>query len=123
MRRRTLLRLAAGALASGSLAAHARGPRPRTAPAFVLVHGFKFHPEEPAADPHRSLFALRPSGGRRVRSWPEGLGFREDAGESGLCVGFAWPASAPMLGSLLSTGRTGLTTSPGAITLGTTRRC
>jgi pimeloyl-ACP methyl ester carboxylesterase len=39
MRRRTLLRLAAGALASGSIAAHARSPRPRTAMAFVLVHG------------------------------------------------------------------------------------
>jgi hypothetical protein len=78
------------------------------APVVVLVHGFKFHPDEPAADPHRSLFALAPAGGgRRVRSWPEGLGFRDDAGGSGLCVGFAWPASAPMLGSLVSTGRSG----------------
>ncbi len=39
MRRRTLLHLAAGALAGGSIAAQARGPRPRTAAAFVLVHG------------------------------------------------------------------------------------
>ena len=78
------------------------------APVVVLVHGFKFHPDVPGADPHRSLFALRPAGdGRRIRSWPEGLGFRDDAGESGLCVGFAWPASAPMLGSLVTTGRTG----------------
>ena len=78
------------------------------APVVVLVHGFKFHPDVPGADPHRSLFALRPAGdGRRIRSWPEGLGFRDDAGESGLCVGFAWPASAPMLGSLVATGRTG----------------
>ena len=78
------------------------------APVVVLVHGFKFHPDVPGADPHRSLFALRPAGdGRRIRSWPEGLGFRDDGGESGLCVGFAWPASAPMLGSLVTTGRTG----------------
>jgi hypothetical protein len=77
------------------------------APVVVLVHGYKFHPDEPAADPHRSLFAPTTAGGRRVRSWPEGLGFRDDAGESGLCVGFAWPASAPMLASLVATGRTG----------------
>ena len=78
------------------------------APVVILVHGFKFHPDEPAADPHRSLFALSPAGGgRRIRSWPEGLGFRADAGETGLCVGFAWPASAPIFGSLLATGRTG----------------
>ncbi len=79
---------------------------PGTAPVVVLIHGFKFHPEQPAADPHRSLFALSPPrDGRRVRSWPEGLGFRDDAGETGLCVGFGWPASAPMLGSLAATGR------------------
>jgi pimeloyl-ACP methyl ester carboxylesterase len=78
------------------------------APIVVLVHGYKFHPERPDADPHRSLFSLRPEGDRRrIRSWPEGLGFAEDAGESGLCVGFAWPASAPHLESLWRTGRTG----------------
>ncbi len=81
---------------------------PPQAPVVVMVHGFKFHPDDPASDPHRSLFALDAAGGgRRVRSWPEGLGFAEDAGDSGLCVGFAWPASAPLLGSLLTRGRTG----------------
>jgi hypothetical protein len=101
--------LAAAAPGEGLEAGLRRRLGAHSGPVVVLVHGFKFHPEEPAADPHRSLFAPGPAGGggRRIRSWPEGLGFRDDAGESGLCVGFAWPASAPMLGSLLATGRTG----------------
>jgi hypothetical protein len=81
---------------------------PPGAPIVILVHGYRFHPGEPGADPHRSLFSLRPEGdARRIRSWTEGLGFAEDHGETGLCVGFAWPASAPHLASLLRTGRTG----------------
>jgi hypothetical protein len=78
------------------------------APVVVLVHGYKFHPDRRDSDPHRSLFAFRPERvGRRIRSWPEGLGFADDAGASGLCVGFAWPASAPHLPSLVASGRTG----------------
>jgi hypothetical protein len=78
------------------------------APVVVLVHGYRWHPGEPGADPHRSLFALGAAeGDRRVRSWPEGLGFADDGGESGLCIGFAWPASAPHLRSLLASGRNG----------------
>ena len=73
----------------------------------VLIHGYKFHPDAPEADPHRSLFSHRPEGDWRIRSWPEGLGFAEDDGETGLCIGFAWPASAPHLASLVATGRNG----------------
>lgn len=84
---------------------------PAGAPVVVLVHGFNFHPGGRAdCDPHCTLFAAEPGaalGDPRVRSWPEGLGFLDDQGESGLCVGFAWPASAPFLGSLVTRGRTG----------------
>ena len=60
------------------------------------------------ADPHRSLFAFRPAADHwKIRSWPRGLGLAEDAGETGLGVGFAWPASASHLASLLARGRTG----------------
>ena len=75
----------------------------------MLVHGFKFHPDVPDADPHRSLFALRPAGdGRRIRSWPEGLGFarrrrRERASASASPGRPARRCSA----SLVTTGRTG----------------
>lgn len=77
------------------------------APVVVLVHGWKFHPGHPETDPHRSLYAFRPDPDRRIRSWPQGLGIADDAGESGLAIGFAWPASAPHLPSLLGSGRTG----------------
>ena len=81
---------------------------PPTAPIVVLIHGFKFHPDLAHADPHRSLFALDTArDDRKVRSWPEGLGFRADEGETGLCIGLAWPASAPVLASLVTTGRNG----------------
>jgi hypothetical protein len=88
---------------------------PERAPIVVLIHGYKFDPEVPARhpssetiDPHRSLFAFRPA--RRcwkVRSWPRGLGFRPQGRAEGLCIGFAWPARAAHIPSLLSTGRTG----------------
>ena len=94
-----------GNLAAGLGAALARVPAGQ--PVVVLVHGWKFHPGMPGADPHRSLFAFRPAADRRVRSWPAGLGIAEDAGESGLAIGFGWPAAAPHLPSLLRSGRTG----------------
>ena len=88
----------------------------RKAPVVVLIHGYKFHPGLPDADPHRSLFAFRPEEASwKIRSWPEGLGFADDGGETGLCIGFAWPASAGHLASLVTTGRNGFagsTTAP-----------
>ena len=78
------------------------------APLVVLVHGYKFHPDRPGTDPHRSLFACRPSNDDwRIRSWPEGLGIADDAGETGLAIGFAWPASAPHVATLIRQRRTG----------------
>jgi hypothetical protein len=101
------LRAADGADPEAALVRHLAA-LPAHGPVVVLVHGFKFHPDRPDADPHRSLFAFRPASTCwKIRSWPEGLGFADDAGETGLCVGFAWPASAPLLRSLLTTGRSG----------------
>ena len=91
-----------------SLARAAQGAGRTGAPLIVLIHGYRFHPGEPEADPHRSLFAMKPEpGDRRIRSWPQGLGFADDAGETGLCIGFGWPASAPHLESLRACGRNG----------------
>jgi hypothetical protein len=78
------------------------------APVVVLVHGYRFDPGQAAADPHRSLFAFRPpSADRRVRSWPAGLGIADDDGESGLAIGFAWPAAVSHLAALVRHRRTG----------------
>ena len=54
------------------------------APIVVMVHGYNYDPARPDADPHRSLFAFVPSRDcRRIRSWPTGLGFADDGGETG----------------------------------------
>ena len=105
----TGLEAAAGGDLAGGLRA-ALGSVAPDAPVVVLVHGWKFHPGIPAADPHRSLYAFRPGPGRRIRSWPEGLGLADDGGESGLAIGFGWPASASHVTSLLGRGRTGFAT-------------
>ncbi len=80
------------------------------APVVVLIHGYKFDPSSirPQDDPHRSLFAHRPDAqGRKLRSWPQGLGFDPERAERGLCIGFGWPAIEPHLPALLAERRTG----------------
>ncbi|MEM8789803.1 MAG: alpha/beta fold hydrolase, partial [Pseudomonadota bacterium] len=63
------------------------------APVVVLVHGYKFSPHTPHADPHRLLYAIEPARAcGRIRSWPQGLGFGDRTAAEGLCLGFAWPA-------------------------------
>lgn len=77
-------------------------------PVAIMVHGYRFHPGRRRYDAEESLFAPVPRGeGWRVRSWPAGLGFAEDQGETGVAIGFGWPATAPLLGSFLTTGRNG----------------
>lgn len=79
-----------------------------TGPVAVLVHGYKFHPGRCGLDPEQSLYAPTPRHeGGRVRSWPTGLGFADDDGETGVAIGFGWPADAPLLLSLLRTWRNG----------------
>lgn len=80
---------------------------PRSAPVTILIHGYKFDPASPERDPHRSLFAFDPAPCRKIRSWPCGLGFADDRGETGLAIGFGWPAAAGHLASLATTRRTG----------------
>ncbi len=81
---------------------------PARAPIVVLIHGYRFDPARPEADPHRSIFAVDAPVDRRTRGWPAGLGFADDAGETGLCLGFGWPATPPAhLPTLLRSGRTG----------------
>jgi hypothetical protein len=80
------------------------------APVAVLIHGYKFDPFSRTADddPHRTLFAFRPEARCwKIRSWPEGLGFAAGGRETGLCIGFGWPAAEPHLPTLITEGRTG----------------
>jgi len=71
---------------------------PDRAPIVIMVHGYKYSPFDPQADPHAQVFALRPRAGCwKVRSWPRGLGFSGEGVSEGLCIGFGWHATAPGL--------------------------
>jgi hypothetical protein len=53
----------------------------------VLVNGYKFSPDRPDADPHRSLYAGRPAEACwKAPSWPAGLGVDPEDGSGGLCI-------------------------------------
>ena len=65
---------------------------PPGAPVVVMLHGFRYHPGNPASDPHRTIYA--PKSGPGVASWPEGLGFGGPDGGAGLCIGFGWEGTA-----------------------------
>jgi len=84
---------------------------PRAAPVTILIHGYKFDPGSPERNPHTSLFSFAPQAPCwKIRSWPTGLGYADDRGETGLAIGFGWPAAAGHVASLMSTGRTGFAT-------------
>ena len=66
---------------------------PIGAPITILVHGYKFSPNQPKRDPHGLIFAPQTRHHRpKFTSWPEGLGFTDEP-RSGLCIGFGWPAA------------------------------
>lgn len=80
---------------------------PPGAPIAVLIHGYRFDPGAPDHDPHRLLFAQAPARQcAKLVSWTEGLGFDETP-ETGLAIGFGWPARAAHLPSLVRLGHTG----------------
>ncbi len=74
----------------------------------IMIHGYKYDPEDPRADPHATLYSAAPvpaplSNGGRVISWPLAL----NIAEQDLCVAYGWRARASHVGELLSAGRNG----------------
>ncbi len=62
----------------------------KDAPIVIMLHGFKYDPEDDARDPQRHIFALDPRlGFKRAVSWPRRLGL---LGDKGLAIGFGWHA-------------------------------
>ncbi|TYO85198.1 hypothetical protein [Oceanicella actignis] len=94
-------RAAPGRALAGRLA-RALEALPQGAPVAVLVHGYRYSPLAPAADPHALLYDPR-----RGARWPAALGFSAEDPRDGLCIGFGWPASAGHVRSLLRHGRNG----------------
>lgn len=67
---------------------------PPRAPVAILVHGFRYNPDLPPSDPHRSILAPGATGcDPRYHAWPEGLGLGREGEGLAICLG--WNASGP----------------------------
>ncbi|WP_187431152.1 hypothetical protein ROLI_008490 [Roseobacter fucihabitans] len=62
----------------------------QTGPIVIMLHGYKYTPEDAAHCPHRKLFNAAANG------WPRALGFLSDQVDEGLCIAFAWSARGPL---------------------------
>ncbi len=59
-------------------------------PVVIMLHGYKYDPDLPEADPHRLLFSFTPQpSSKRTTSLPRQLGLCH---EGTLAIGFAWRA-------------------------------
>lgn len=75
-------------------------------PVTIMVHGYRYDPKRPLADPQRDLYAPRQSSGPAL-SWPRHLGYREDTAP-GLAIGLAWPACGSIVAAHLRAERAGV---------------
>ncbi len=61
-------------------------------PVTILLHGFRYTPDQPDHDPHRFIFAAHSDEPvLRNPSWPRHLGYGRGK-PGGLCIGFGWNA-------------------------------
>lgn len=82
----------------GSDLKHGLGPAlaalPENAPIILMVHGFKYTPNDPNRCPHRSIFAISSTAkAKRCLSWPRAMGFSTGDPAEGLCIAFGWAAT------------------------------
>lgn len=70
---------------------------PDEGPVVVMIHGFKYMPEDREHCPHRNLLALHPASMTPgAFSWPRLLGFGTGHTDEGLAIAFGWPARGPL---------------------------
>ena len=66
---------------------------PAEAPVVILIHGYKFSPATPHANPHTHILSLTPRKDCwKAISWPRHLGFGKGQADEGLCIAFGWEA-------------------------------
>ena len=64
---------------------------PRDAPVVIMIHGYRYHPDNPQKNPHKLLFApTHNCASHKFVSWPEGLAFGPMTSDDGLAIGFGW---------------------------------
>ncbi len=64
-------------------------------PVTVLIHGYRYSPDDPMNDPHAEILAPLPHRrDRRIVSWPRRLGFGR--GAPGIAIGFGWQADGTL---------------------------
>lgn len=73
------------------------------APVVILIHGFRYCPDNPNHCPHDHILSLRPSRACwKSVSWPRHLGLH---GTGGLAIGFGWPARGTIWQAMARTGQ------------------
>lgn len=64
---------------------------PQHAPIVIMIHGYRYHPAHPYANPHKLIFSADPADiSDKITSWPLGLGFQKSTRDDGLAIGFGW---------------------------------
>lgn len=66
-------------------------------PVVVMIHGYKYRPDDPRHCPHRHILSLQPDDlPYRSPSWPRQMGFAAGHADEGLCIAFGWQARGPL---------------------------
>lgn len=64
-------------------------------PVTVMIHGYRYSPDDPRNDPHAEILAAVPlRRNARIVSWPRRLGFGR--GAPGVAIGFGWRAGGTL---------------------------
>ncbi|MCW9044378.1 MAG: alpha/beta hydrolase [Pseudopelagicola sp.] len=62
-------------------------------PILIMVHGYKFLPNDPKHCPHQHIFsAAKTHPCPKAQSWPRHLGFGRNAPDEGVLIAFGWSA-------------------------------
>lgn len=89
----------------GALAAALEGLAPG-APIVIMVHGFRYCPNDPENDPHQQILSPRPTLDHwKVVSWPRKMRLR---GDQGLVIGYGWSARGTIWQAYGAAGQTGV---------------
>jgi len=79
-----------------------RRAMPSTGPITIMLHGYKFAPNDPDHCPHSHIFAAHDATCGKAITWPRRLGFLDASHNTGLGVAFGWNARGSLKQALRS---------------------